>query len=238
MNQKLSMSVLAMCLVLSQSGCSESEIDSSLDLSEREVKTLTLIADGPFTVPGADAPPPVVDEFYAERFGLDEADLKARNEEAVAHFSSYFGADVSDEENAARLALVPFIVNPSVDYRVTAVNGEEVESAYTVHDAGWILVVLDPEGFELGGNFPGIVAGPGPVATVGDYGIEQDGKVIRIKYEATRPMNVTADGVMDFECALTSEDFGEGLGRGTQGMSADASGAPLMAIDNTLEFDE
>ncbi len=230
--------VLCFAIALGVLGCSGEDGEAAPPhLSEMSVESISFVADGAYTPPNAGDAPPSVDAVYVDAMGLTPEEVAERQEEAARHFARAFGADVAAAENAGRLLLVPFVVQPTVAYRATAVNGENLAEPLVVQDAGWLLTVLDPNGFELGGDFAGQMAAPGVVGSVGDYGIEDGDAVVRIKYQAARPMIVSGAGDIDFECELDSAVLGGGLARGTQRLVPDETGALLMMIQNELGFD-
>lgn len=213
--------------------------DADSPAAATRVQEMLFVADGAFDPADTSEPPPTAEDIYRDALGFTDAELETRRQEAIAHYRESFGADVEDEANAMRLALVPFAVDPRIGYRAVEMNGEPLPGdGFTVHDAGWLLVVIDPSGFELGGDFAGQRVAAGPVAAFGDYGLEVDGEVERIAYHPVRPFAYDESGANSYSCALSSDVYGEGVAVGEQTIEQFPDGTVRIAIHNELEFED
>lgn len=207
--------------------------DGTVSLHDIEVSTMAFEGLGPFTQPDPSNPPDLA-VLYDTVF---EMDSEARRVEVVEYFRTRFGADVEAPENMGRIELVPFEVAAELNYQIEEINAFPLAQPMRVHDFGWVLFVLDPEGFELGGEFAGQLAPAGATASAGDYGIDNGEEVVRISFHGTRPFIYTKTGGIDFECALESDVVGTGLGRGLQEFQLLDGGDLELRISGLATFD-
>lgn len=163
--------------------------------------------------------------FQREVMGRSDAQIAQRREMAIQFFKSRFGLDVNDP----RLTFAGFEFSPDAQYRAYTISGENVPaSGWRVLDGGWIVVVQDPNGIDLGGD-PMWAGHHVPQLTFfsfGEYAIVKPNarhgrhrgadEHIVIEYKSSCP--TTVDRMMVqfmFNCEITSKQFGAGLATGT-----------------------
>jgi len=170
---------------------------------------------------------PVTDSFFLDGaffqetiMGRSPAEIEQNRADALAFFSSQFG--IADASNDPDLAFFSFYVDPRIEYRAYVISGERVPtSGYEVHDGGWIALVTNPDGITLGGEYPGREVPVNTVFSFGDYSVErtQNGwgpqpDPLVVHYQCNHPLVFTFSGGEVFDCALESDEFGDGLGQG------------------------
>lgn len=171
---------------------------------------------------------PATDSFFLDGAYFQEqimqrtpAEIAANRAAALDYFADRFGLEGAD--NHPDLAFFGFYADPRIEYRAYVVSGRKVPAeGWEVHDGGWIALVTNPAGTTLGGAFPGRHVPVNTVFSFGDYSIEvtKPGKggpqppPIEIAYRCNHPLVLTFTGGEVFDCALTSAEFGEGLGQG------------------------
>jgi hypothetical protein len=200
----------------------------------------------PGRFPGCGNPVPgQCDSEYFQRNIMKRSSEEIAAEEAAAitFFNERFGLDVEDPANADRLLLAPIMVDPRTRYRVRTMAGMQIDDrGWVLQDGGWLLAVIDPDGFDLGGEFEGTHVPTGAFVAFGDYYISvppQRGSQrdpIIIHYQSDKPIVVNADGTVMFQCQLFSEEFGEGLAQGTSEWFNFEDGFVKMNIRNVLTF--
>lgn len=158
--------------------------------------------------------------FHEEIMERTPAQVAQNRADALAFFSSRFG--IANADNHPDLAFFSFYVDPRIDYRAYVISGERVPTAgYEVHDGGWIALVTNPNGMMIGGAFPGRHVPVNTVFSFGDYSVERTRNgsgpqpdPLVIHYRCNHPLVFTFSGGEVFDCALESDEFGDGLGQG------------------------
>ncbi len=111
--------------------------------------------------------------FFDEILGLDDSEKRAWHNEALAFWSGRFGIDPYDPAWEGRVNAIPFFADPRNDIRAYSMAGTRIHrEGWTVLDGGWLLIVTDPEGVELGGEYAGLHVGPNTVMGHGKYLIQ------------------------------------------------------------------
>lgn len=138
----------------------------------------------------------VGDYFFDEILGLDEAAKQEWYEEAVIIWSTRFGIDPEDPQWAGRVTAIPFYADPRNDIRAYSMAGTRIHRhGWHVLDGGWLLIVTDPNGIELGGEYSGLHVGPNTVFSRGKYLVQartRHGRFladIEIDYQARGPIS-------------------------------------------------
>ena len=154
--------------------------------------------------------------FHRAVMGRSHQDILDHRALAIQFFMTRFGLDPDAIENQGRLKLIMSTVIHEKNYRTFTVSDETVSaSGWLVRDGGWQLEVIDPNGYDLGGEFAGTHV---PIKTAfmyGDYNILARGpREIRIRYQAGNPVIPNADGSVMFRCEIFSDEYGEGLAQG------------------------
>lgn len=170
---------------------------------------------------------PVTDSYFLDGTIFQQqimkrtpAQIAANRAAALNYFSTRFG--LVNAANHPDLLFLGFYADPRIDYRAYVISGYKVpEAGYEVHDGGWIALVTNPNGTTLGGAFAGRHVPVNTVFSYGDYNIEVTKKgngpkpdPIIIHYKCNNPLVPTFSGGEVFDCALESDEFGEGLAQG------------------------
>ena len=163
-----------------------------------------------------------------------QAEIDAEIAKAKACLLAGFGLDADDPANAGRLVFFSFMLDPRINYRACTAAGRKVPSqGRVVRDGGFGIRVIDPAGFEPGGEFAGQIAPPGDLAIFGNYNIEvtaPDGRPkdeIVISYRSDTPMSANAWGELVINCQISDNGFADGSNNGkAQGMGLPLGPSP------------
>lgn len=137
-------------------------------------KYMVLMANGVYDPQDPQYTPPDFKHFSQEVMGWSEAEEAEFESRARTFFAERFGIDTAAPEYAGRVMMVPFMLDPRWEYRVYNSSGEYVpQQGWVVRDGGYQLVVVDPEGVSLGGEFQGQKAPMGALAAYGKYNIKR-----------------------------------------------------------------
>jgi roadblock/LC7 domain-containing protein len=190
-------------------------------------KYMVLMANGIYDPQDTDYTPPDFDYFAHEVMGWNDSEISSFEESARNFFEQRFGVDVSDPRYAGRVMMVPFMLDPRWEYRVYNSSAEFVpQNGWVVRDGGYQLVVVDPEGVTLGGEFDGHHANMGALAAFGKYSIVRGpGNSPRksdliIHYQSREPvlqnsgfpMRRTGNGALIAPLEVIHPEHGEGWG--------------------------
>jgi hypothetical protein len=166
------------------------------------------------------------------RFSPDQ--IAALEAEAKAYFKDEFGVDVDDPANTGRVDFGMLEIDPRWNYRVRAWSNHWVpKKGWEVRDGAFFAMIIDPNGFELGGNFAGVLANPGDMLFMGHYNIKYKRtpwgrwREKIIKYRSTTPMLTEPRfGLVTIDCQLSRDGFQEDRG------AAQGLGGPLIPAPN------
>jgi hypothetical protein len=199
---------------------------------------MVFIQDGTFDPADPDYEPPTKEQVQREIWKFSDAEVAQFEVDAKAFFQDRFGVDVDDPANAERLTFDFFILDPRSNYRaVTIANHEVPPEGWSVSDAYYGVIVTDPAGFELGGDFTGVTMPVGSALAYGYYHIESDsGETFAIAFQSASPFVFDALGNMMFRCELFSEEFGAGEASGVFHPSQADSGEFTVELRNVLTF--
>lgn len=168
----------------------------------------TQMADG--TVDAADpAAFPTAADVYAEKIGDDFEDWEAGSWE---WYQDTFGIDVDDPDNAKRLYVIPTqAVPPDANYRIVMSSEAEVPpEGWPLTDVANGITIVDPEGFELGGEWEGTYVPAGTSFTYGIYGIDTGEEVRVAPFRSGVPGASNTSGVYAFQCDVLHPTLGDG----------------------------
>ena len=197
------------------------------------VKTMAFIMNGTVVPPDpvtGDPGDEVIDPtpFWMEVLGRDADDIEAERNAAISFFTERFGLDPDDPAMASQLFLFPFQTNRSSNYRAVYISDEPpTREGWEVVDTGWILVVTDPSGMTLGGEFAGTQVEAGTVMLYGEYYIVPPSDLrdlrrnrrcqaepIHLRYQAGNPVKVNQFGEIVFSCEVFHPEWGRGFAQG------------------------
>lgn len=138
-------------------------------------KYMVLMANGVYNPDDPNYQPPDYEHFARNIMGWDDEQIAAFELKAQDFFHKRFGIDVSAPEMDGRVMMVPFMLDPRWEYRLYNSSGEHVPpEGWVVRDGGYQLVVIDPAGVDLGGDFQGQHAPMGAVAAFGKFNVRRD----------------------------------------------------------------
>jgi hypothetical protein len=188
----------------------------------------------------------VCDGDYYQEVILGRTPLEIAEQEtaAKAFYLQRFGLDTDDPANAGRLFFGKFMFDPRINYRLYALSGTRVPtSGWQVWDGGWNVLVLDPDGFDLGGEHAGIHVPAGSIFVYGDYKIDvtgpngQPAEPILLHYQAEAPMIPDVYGGTVIRCQMIHPAWGEGgVGQGMFQPALLPDGRVQFQLRNTLSF--
>ena len=183
------------------------------------------------------------DYFQKEVMNRTESETAEIAMEAKAFFLERCGIDVDSVVMEGRVAFDMFTLNPDFEYRLQIATGMKATSeGWVIRDGGFRLMILDPEGLDLGGEFSGHHADQFNAMFFGNYNIlatKQNGKPkeeIIVHYKSRQPAIIAADGSMTFRCDMYNEEWGEGLGLGTLTVEPLEDGRMRGNARNVLSF--
>jgi len=160
--------------------------------------------------------------FQRTIMGRDDAQIAAKEQEAKDHFGVEYGVDIDELVAAGRIVFTDFSLNPDYQYRLFMADGVGPNSdGWLIRDGGFLAIVVDPQGIELGGNHVGVTARASFVFMYGEYNIlktNSEGLPMEemiIHFRSTTPAIIREDGSLDFRCSLFHEQWGEGTAHGT-----------------------
>lgn len=163
--------------------------------------------------------------------------------QAKAYFYAQFGLDVDSLVANNRASFVSFTLNPDFQYRVQIATGMKAPGeGWIIRDGGFRLMILDPNGVDLGGEMAGKRADQFNAMFFGNYNILATGEngeaeeEILVFYRSKDPAIIGADGSMTFRCNMYNEKWGEGLGLGTLTVEPTADGKMRGNARNVLSF--
>jgi hypothetical protein len=182
--------------------------------------------------------------FQSVIMGRSAQEIADQRAMAVQHFTDHFGMNADDPANQGRLLLIEYMLDPRNNYRVYSMAGERVPAeGWEVRDGGWQLVVIDPNGFELGGDYPGLTIPPSSLVLFGDYNFlatKPNGtpdREIVYHYQSAEPVVPTFFGAIAFGLELYSDDFDSvGISRGFFGPQFLADGRVKQFVRTVLTF--
>jgi len=161
------------------------------------------------------------DYFQKEIMNRTVDEIAQIKNDAKVFFFERFGIDVDDPANTGRVQMEMFTVNPDFEYRVQMASEMKVSSdGWMIRDGGFRLDILDPEGYELGGESQGSFAPAGSAMFFGNYNILATNKrgnpkkEIIISYKSKFPAFSLENGSFIFICDMFNEEWGDGLGMG------------------------
>lgn len=200
-------------------------------------KMLVYISTTPFTpVDGTF----MVDGMMGDGMHFQKEVLKRTDEEiaqdrnnAIDFFQSRFGISVTDP----RVHFSGFEILPELEYRAVVISGENVPpKGWPVHDGGWMVIVMDPHGIDLGGEFAGTHVTPGTMFVHANYLIDKKPTPVLLNYQAKRPIVPDTYGSFQVNCEIFSEQYGNGQAIGGTLPVALPDGRMLINTRNIITF--
>lgn len=152
--------------------------------------------------------------FFKQVLGLTDQQIEARRNAAIKFYNQRFGIDV----NNPGVYFTGFQIDPATDYRAIMMTGKNNNpgKGYPVLEGGFIVVVTDPAGLDLEGEFQGTHVPAGTVfAAEGTYLIQRghDQKDIVINFQSRGP-NMPVGTGLAVNCEVSHPEWGNGVGWG------------------------
>ncbi len=188
------------------------------------------------------------DYFHRVVMGRSDADIDELEQMAKDFYLQRFGIDVDNPANADRIAFLYFTTDARMNYRNYVAAGKHVPAdGWFVYDGGWAIIVTDPNGYSLSGEWDGFHVGQNSLFFFGNYHIMETnaaGEVqnrVNIFYRAASPVELDAGGAGSFRCELSldGQDFPtgvHGLAQGATGFVRLSPTAIKWNIRNVLTF--
>ncbi|AOY79248.1 MAG: hypothetical protein F6K63_14770 [Moorea sp. SIO1G6] len=169
------------------------------------------------------------DYFQKVVMKRSNAEIKKLEQLAKDFYYQRFGIDVDDPANSGRIIFRQWLLDPRANYRAYVAAGQQVPpEGWFFYDGGWVVQVIDPEGYTLGGEWNGFHTEPNTLIFFGNYQFlktNRSGKVVNrfnIFYRAGGPMNFDTRGEASFRCELSldGQDFPTGVQGQAQGITS------------------
>ncbi|MFQ3245524.1 MAG: hypothetical protein ACI9WC_001530 [Arenicella sp.] len=211
-------------------------------------KVILFMANGAFDPADADYVAPDFDFFADQIMQWSEAEKIQFEESAIAFFESKFGVNVNAPEYAGRVIMVPFMIDPRWEYRMYwNSDRRSPRRGRVVRDGGFQLVVVDPNGVELGGEFAGSQVPQGSAAAYGIYNVKARRKHrqdLILPYQSRQPvlqnngfpLSVNNQGSLIAPFEVMHPHFGEGWAFAHIFTSTSSDGMFQANIRNVLTF--
>jgi hypothetical protein len=200
---------------------------------------IVYVADGQWNPADPNFVAPTLEDVQRERWGLDDAGIAQFEQDATAFFVARFGIDIADPANAERLLITRFGCDPRIGYRVVMMADHVVPpEGWPMCDAGINVTVLDPAGFELGGELAGLSAPAGASMAYGRYQFETErGETIDVAFRAIAPYVNDPYGAAVIRCEIDSPQLGSGEAHLAYKFEQTPAGEFAVLIRNVLTFD-
>jgi hypothetical protein len=206
------------------------------------------IADG--VVPPGVNPAAVGDlSFYTDVMGWDQAEIDAWRADKMAMTEVRWG--IPDPESNPNVVVQIGTTSPAIGYHAVAWSDRKVpEEGWPIREGFLNMVVTNPAGLDLGGEFTGIHV---PMGTIigggGMYNLQvtdkhgnATGEEIVLDFDTQEPMwlnpsNHFAFG-FGFFCELNSEEYGDGLAQGIITLIPQPDGSLKTNARNVVTFSD
>ena len=178
--------------------------------------------------------------FHKVVMGRTDAEIAVLEQMAKDFYWQRFGIDVDDPANIGRIIFDDFVSDPRMNYRNYVVGGKSTPAdGWFFYDGGWFIVVTDPNGFTLGGEFSDVHVPQNTLFFFGNYHFietTKNGKIrdrINVFYRSASPVVPVFDGAGGFRCELSLD--GQDFPTGVQGQAQGFSGA-IQISPTALKF--
>ncbi len=224
-------------LTLLMTACDAPDAAAPAPTPEPFAGFIVYVADGVWN-PATSEPPLTLEQTQRERWGLSDAEIASYRAEAAAFYEQRFGVDIDDPANAERVHVLSFGCDPRLAYRVVTMAGREVPpEGWPICDAGYLVTITDPNGFELGGEFAGLHAPVGASMSFGRYQIDTGGEPLDVAFRSLTPYVSDPYGAAAIRCEIDSPQLGVGEANLVFKLDQLPSGEFALMIRNVLTFD-
>lgn len=171
--------------------------------------------------------------FQKDVLNRTHREIAQNKADAINFFESRFGVSVIDP----KVHFMGYEVLPEVQYRAVIITGENTPSSgWPVHDGGWMAVVMDPQGLDLGGEFAGTHVPAGTMFVFGNYLISKRSAPILLNYQAKKPIIPDFTGAFEVACEIFSAKYGNGQAVGGTLPVILPNGQMLINTRNVITF--
>jgi hypothetical protein len=179
------------------------------------------------------------DYFQTNIMKRSATEVDIERQKAVDYWKLRFGVDVYDPDLSGRIDFLSMYIDPRGDYRVYTIANKRVPSeGFEIRDGGFVMMVTDPQGITLGGDFSGQLLAAGSMLVYGNYNIAVTNKQGKIKnemiiwYRSHSPMIANAWGELSINCQVSLDNW-----QSDNTGSASGLGQPLLVSpENTLDL--
>jgi len=145
--------------------------------------------------------------FQSHVMNRSDGEIAQNRADAIVFFNTRFGVDVTDP----KVYFTGFETLSETHYRAVVVSDQHVPSTgWPVHDGGWIVVVTDPAGITLGGEFPGMHVPGKTMFVFGNYKIDRPKSPMILSFKSVKPITPESDRSFMVSCEIHSDEFGVG----------------------------
>jgi len=191
---------------------------------------MVFVGDG--EIPANEAPAANASTFFTDIMCWGEQEFADWMSDRFAILEDRFGLDLAAAEASLSLTNVAYAdsdlfiaivhTNPDLDYRAVAVGDRAVPQEGWVNREGAIqIVVTNPNGITLGGEFAGVHVPAGGFFAAGIYNVEvtdkhgPTGEELVLNFASSIPITPAFDQSFGFSCLLDSDLFAnDGLAQG------------------------
>jgi hypothetical protein len=236
----LKYATLAVLPMLFTLACDQGEAPSNVTPPPDGYSNLVVfIGDGVWNPTDPSYAPPTMEEIQREHWGFSDADMAQYEADAKAFFVDRYGIDVDDPATADRVMFTSYAADPRMGYRVVSMANRVVPAeGWPINDAAFLLSIVDPAGFELGGEFAGVTVPTGTRVTYGRYHfVPGEDEPILIDFQSISPYGVDAFGVGAIRCELFSKQLGAGEANAAYRFGQEADGDFTLTASTVLTFE-
>ena len=199
---------------------------------------LVFVADGVWNPADPSYTPQPLEEVQRELWGFDDEEIEAYAAKAAAFYLERFGVDILDPANAERVSVTEAGCDMRLAYRVVTMAGRAVPpEGWPLCSPGFTVAVTDPAGFELGGDWDGVLAPVGSSMTFGRYHIDTGDEPLIINFEAMSPYISDPFGNIVIRCAIDNPELGSGQANLALRIDQTTAGDISVQFRNVLTFD-
>lgn len=208
------------------------------------IKYITFLGDGVYQSPDGTI---FVDgiagdgmAFQREIMGRSDAEIETQKGKAVDFFLQRFGIDAFDSAN---ILFTGYEVDSRNNLRVLTESGEKVPpEGWKVHDGGFQVIVVNPDGITLGGEFEGVHVPANTALVFGEYKIVKEAvkskkaeQPVVLRYRSKEPL-IFSDFGSVVRCEVSSDKHGPGFTAGLVGTVQGENGVIQANIKTIITF--
>ena len=177
----------------------------------------------------------VTDSFFKDVMGWNQEELDQYITEELSRIETKYG--IPDPATNPDVSVLTVRTNEAINYRAYTIGGRRVhQNGYPIREGAILVLVTNPDGITLGGDFEGVHLEAGGSIAAGFYNIQvtgRDGKptgrkmIVGFRSAAPLPP-IVALSTFPFVCEAESEEFGVGLAQGINNAQLIGEGVDTM----------